>query len=287
MKKIALTYFIFFSILVNTSDAQEKEESIILATYTYGTTDRLENLQPLAKLIEKKLERKICVITISFPTVDQLIDAMVRQEVDIVFVSTAGYFHYLEHAHAFEIAVALIDESASATSYRSIIASSMKSGVADWNELIEKSKDLSLTLVNPQSTSGYLFPFFYLQNHQMTPLEEHFASIDFSGSHQKALEEILSGSADIAAFGANDYYALDSPKEKINILWMSGVIPLGPVLLRKTLEDDVKLRIEPILNSLHLEEPQIFESIKSGWVEAKNASRFEKVDLDYYLNFLK
>lgn len=287
MKIFSLIIALTFSLTFRASYAEEGEKFLTLGTYTFGLYHRMDNLLPLSSLIQEKLEGEYKVVTVSFPSVDELIQAMLQKEVDIVFISTSGYLGYMELAQEFDIAGALIDDSGATSSYRSVIAASKKSGISDWDGLIKKSKNLKFSFVDEKSTSGFMFPIKQLESKKLIPLEEHFKSIDFSGNHMKALESILSGDSDLAAFGANDLHALGKRKEEINILWISDNIPLGPVLVSRTIEERVKQEIEDLLHGLHQTEPTVFETIKSGWVEAQHASRFEKVSLAYYLDFLK
>ncbi|PSL07717.1 phosphate/phosphite/phosphonate ABC transporter binding protein [Cecembia rubra] len=287
MKIFSLILALLLSLTFRASFAEEEKKFLTLGTYTYGIHHRMENLLPLSSLLQEKLDGEYKVVTVSFPSVDDLIQAMLQNEVDIVFISTSGYLGYLEQAQDFDIAGALIDDSGSSSSYRSVIAASKQSGISDWEGVMKKSKDLKFSFVDEKSTSGFMFPIKQLESKNLIPLNEYFNSIDFSGNHMKALESILSGDSDLAAFGANDLHALGNRKEEINILWISDAIPLGPVLVSKTIEERVKKEIEDLLHGLHQTEPTVFETIKSGWVEAQHASRFEKVNLAYYLEFLK
>ncbi|MFC0264484.1 phosphate/phosphite/phosphonate ABC transporter substrate-binding protein [Fontibacter flavus] len=287
MKIFSLILATTFALTLRASYAEDEKKFLTLGTYTYGLYHRMDNLLPLSSLIQEKLEDEYQVVTVSFPSVDELIQAMLQKKVDIVFISTSGYLGYMEQAQDFDIAGALIDDSGSTSSYRSVIASSKQSGISDWDGVMKNSKNLSFSFVDEKSTSGFMFPVKQLEFKNLTPLNEHFKSIQFSGNHMKALESILSGESDLAAFGANDLHALGKRKDEINILWISDTIPLGPVLVSKAIEERVKHDIEVLLHGLHQTEPTVFETIKSGWVEAQHASRFEKVSLAYYLDFLK
>lgn len=280
--------FLLFPILHLTDWVSvETDRKIILATYTYDTKDRLENLQPFAKLLEDRFEGRFEIIIKSFGTLDDLILAMVREEVDIVFVSTAGFLSYIHQAQGFDIAGALMVDQASESTYKSVIAASKKSGIVNWEDVRKKSKELKISLVSENSTSGYLFPNMHLKQHGLTPLKEKFGHVEFSGNHKKSLESILTGDCDLAAFGENDLIGLSNKNDLINILWVSGAIPLGPVLVRRSLDNSIGVEVEQNLLELHLSHPEILESIKSGWIEAQNATHFKKVTIDYYTGFIK
>ncbi|MDP2040516.1 MAG: phosphate/phosphite/phosphonate ABC transporter substrate-binding protein [Algoriphagus sp.] len=286
MLKIGLFLFLLF--YSNTKGLKsEPDQKIILATYTYDTKDRVENLLPFAKLLEGKLDGKYEIITKSFPTVDELILAMVKEEVDLVFISTAGFLAYSNQSDGFDIAGALMVDQESESTYKSVIAASKKSGIVNWEDVREKSNQLKISMVSENSTSGYLFPNLHLQQHGLTPLEENFGCVEFTGNHKKSLESLVTGDCDLAAFGENDLLGLLDKNDLIHILWVSPSIPLGPVLTRKGLDKSISLEAKQTLLDLHNSNPDVLESIKAGWIEAQNASYFEKATKDYYLDFLK
>ena len=263
------------------------DQKITLATYTYDTKDRIENLLPFANLLKDKLEGRYEIITKSFATVDDLILAMLNDEVDLVFISTAGFLSYINQKDGFDIAGALMVGQASESTYKSVIAASKKSGIVNWEDVKEKSNGLKISMVSENSTSGFLFPNMHLQQHGLTPVQENFGGVEFTGNHKKSLESILTGDCDLAAFGKNDLIDLSNKEDLIQVLWVSASIPLGPVLVRKGLDRLVVKLVEQNLLELHLSHPDILESIKTGWVEAQNASHFERVTTDYYIEFLK
>jgi phosphonate transport system substrate-binding protein len=273
---------------VNISGLYAKnDQKIILATYTYDTKDRLENLLPFACLLENRFEGKFEIETRSFPSVDELILAMLKKEVDLVFISTAGFLTYIDQADEFEIAGSLMVDQESESTYRSIIAASKLSGIYGWEDVKSKSNGLKISLVSENSTSGYLFPYLHFQQHGLTPFKDNFGLVEFTGNHKKSLESILSGEFDLAAFGENDLKNLSGKEDLIHILWVSPAIPLGPVMVRKDMDKSISEVVEQNLLNLHQSYPAILESIKAGWIEAQNASHFEKLTKDFYIDFLK
>ncbi|RPA69426.1 phosphate/phosphite/phosphonate ABC transporter substrate-binding protein [Cyclobacteriaceae bacterium YHN15] len=273
---------------VNISGLYAKnDQKIILATYTYDTKDRIENLLPFADLLKSRFEGKFEIETKSFPSVDELILAMLKKEVDLVFISTAGFLSYIDQADEFEIAGTLMVDQESESTYRSIIAASKLSGINSWEDVKSKSKGLKISLVNENSTSGYLLPYLHFQQRGLTPFKDNFGLVEFTGNHKKSLDSILTGEFDLAAFGENDLQNLSGNEDLIHILWVSPAIPLGPVMVRKDMDKSISEVVEQNLLNLHQSYPAILESIKAGWIEAQNASHFEKLTKDFYIDFLK
>jgi phosphonate transport system substrate-binding protein len=220
MWKFYLLLLLIFGANINGLYAKD-DQKIILATYTYDIKDRIENLLPFADLLISRFEGKFEIETKSFPSVDELILAMIKKEVDIVFISTAGFLSYIYQADEFEIAGTLMVDQESASTYRSIIAASKSSGINTWEDVKQNPKELKISLVSENSTSGYLFPYLHFQQRGLTPFKENFGLVEFTGNHKKSLESILTGEFDLAAFGENDLQSLSGNEDLIHILWVS------------------------------------------------------------------
>ena len=68
-------------------------------------------------------------------------------------------------------------------------------------------------------------------------------------------------------------------------MWVSDEIPLGPVLINKELSSAEKEIVSNLLLNLHTENLDAFESIKSGWSEAKQADKFQLISDEHYDSF--
>ena len=71
------------------------------------------------------------------------------------------------------------------------------------------------------------------------------------------------------------------------MLLLSDEIPLGPVLVNKALDKELRNRIGASLLSLHRNNPSALEAVKAAWSEAKQATHFEPIRPDHYEPFLR
>ncbi|WP_428642698.1 phosphonate ABC transporter substrate-binding protein, partial [Roseibium sp.] len=110
---------------------------------------------------------------------------------------------------------------------------------------------------DPNSTSGYLIPSIEIPKlgYSMKP-GEYFSDVKFTGGHEQTIVAVFNGDIDGGVTWADaqgnweDGYnsgalrrAVDAGLVDMNELqqiWISKVIPEGPVVLRKALPDDVK-----------------------------------------------
>lgn len=108
---------------------------------------------------------------------------------------------------------------------------------------IKDLKDKSIVYVDPQSTSGYLYPQVYLRKNNIT--DANFKSVSFSGSHKASVEKLENKEADIAAVFVDDEKTNDgawerfkkNPKTKFRLLWVSDPIPNDPIVVRQDFYD--------------------------------------------------
>jgi len=259
-------------------------EPLRIATYAYGNNTRLENLRPLADLIEKRFGTKVELT--SFNDINDLVTAITQGKVDISFISTMGnlVLNNGKHKHDMEAVLTMeVPQNASAK-YRTAFVVPRESDIVSLKD-ISHLRGIRLALVSPESTSGNLIPRSVLGKKGISSVESFFGNIDYAGSHWSALEHVLDGRADMAAFGSSEYTEYvnkNGSDSKIKLIQLSDPIPLGPVLFNRSLDKDFQQKLKQLLKSLHIENPMVFSKIKEGWIEAIGAERFVAIGEEYY-----
>jgi ABC-type phosphate/phosphonate transport system substrate-binding protein len=152
---------------------------------------------------------------------------------------------------------------------------------------VDRAGDNVLILVSPGSTSGNLVPRLKLASILEDDPEIFFLEVQYAERHDLALQNMLKEKFALAAFGSEEYYKLGADTAKIQKLWGSPPIPLGPVVCRKELPETLKNDLKKALLTLHEQNPQTLESIKAGWTEAKPVDRYVEVDDAYYESLIK
>lgn len=103
---------------------------------------------------------------------------------------------------------------------------------------VKDIKGKSIVFVDPQSTSGYLYPQVYLRKNKFT--DSSFKSVSFSGSHAVSIEKLENKEVDVAAVFVDDEKTNDgawtrfkkNPKSQFRLLWVSEPIPNDPIVVR-------------------------------------------------------
>ena len=277
---------LIMALLISFNSCEKDRTTLRLATYTYASNDRIENLQPLAKVLEELTQKP--VKTISYPDVASFIDGIKMNEVDIALINTLGYLLLsLDNEHM-RPAMALKVREDAKDNYKTVLLTN-NSDIASLEDLREKVHDLSMLFVAEGSTSGNLVPRLLLSSLGIKSPEDRFKEVGYGGNHTSTLEKLERGNAVVCAIGSNEYFkqveADSSIRSSARLLWISDEIPLGPVLLNKKLGRETPARTtEALVSLLHTNSPAL-SSLKAGGSEAKQADRFYPVTDKDYDNF--
>lgn len=256
------------------------KQALVVATYQYGDNPRILNIEPFARHFGETADVKTVVK--SYPSVSLLLQAMYKGEVDVAFMNTFGYLMLKEQTSAFEISAALHLSNEAASVYKTVIVSPRTNRIASLQDGISRAGDNVLILVSPGSTSGNLVPRLKFASIMEDDPEMFFLEVQYAERHDAALQSMLTQGYAIAAFGSDEYYKLGADTVKVDKLWESPPVPLGPVVCKKELPENIKISLKNALLELHKQNPEALESVKAGWTEAQPADRYMIVDDTYY-----
>ena len=262
------------------------DKPIRLATYTYSTNDRIDNLKLLSQELESRLQRS--VKTTSYPDVESFIVAIKSNEVDIALINTLGYLILAsDNEHMLPVANLHIKKDA-VDNYKTVFLTN-NDRIKAHSDIKGNAESLSMMFVKEGSTSGNLVPRLFLSSIDITAPETQFKAVQYGGNHTSTLEKLVNGETDLCAIGSNEYFkqiqADSTLHNSVKLLWVSDEIPLGPVLVNKGLTLEEKELVSDLLLHLHIENNSAFEGIKSGWSEAKQADKFQLISDEYYNSF--
>ena len=165
------------------------------------------------------------------------------------------------------------------TGYYSIGFARKDSGITDMASAAGKS----FAFADPNSTSGYLVPAAELTA-TYGDLEAYFSEVKFSGGHEQTIVGVSNG--DFAsgvswADGLGNWEdgftsgafrkAADAGLVDMNNIveiWRSKLIPNGPFVVRRSLPDDVKTKINDLLDNMWATDPTCAYAVAAG--EAKD-----------------
>jgi phosphonate transport system substrate-binding protein len=275
-----LTIILLGSFLLPAQNSLSNSKTLVVATYQYGDNPRIKNIEPFSIHFGEVADVKTVVK--SYPTVHLLLQAMNKGDVDVAFMNTFGYLMLREQTSTYEISAAMHLPDEAASVYKSVIATQKGNQLRSLQDAIDRAGDNVFIFVSPGSTSGNLVPRLKLASIMKDDPEPFFLEVQYAQRHDVAVQNMMQEKFSLAAFGSEEYYKLGADTVKVLKLWESPPIPLGPVVIKKNLPDNLKNDLKKALLNLHDQNPEALESVKAGWTEAKPADRYMVVDDTYY-----
>ncbi|MBT9314721.1 phosphonate ABC transporter substrate-binding protein [Leptothoe spongobia] len=140
--------------------------------------------------------------------------------------------------------------------------------------VVENAADLTFAFNDPNSTSGFLVPTYYVFAQQGANADKIFSELIFAGSHEATALAVSENQVDIATNNNENLARLEETApdalEKIQIIWTSPVIPSDPLAYRKDLPDCLKDSIKDFF--IGYDNTEVLEGLQwTGLDEAKDS----------------
>ena len=118
------------------------------------------------------------------------------------------------------------------------------------DDVLKSGKSINFGIGDPNSTSGFLVPSYYVFALNNVDPKTHFKTLR-SANHETNLMAVINKQLDVAT---NNTESMDKLKarfpDKINdvrVIWKSPLIPSDPMLWRKDLDAEAKAKIKTFL----------------------------------------
>jgi phosphonate transport system substrate-binding protein len=171
-----------------------------------------------------------------------VIEALRAKHLDIAYL---GPFSYVLATTVTPVEAFAIAETAKAgrTYYHSQIITLASSSI----NTIDDLKGRNFAFVDPASTSGYAFPLAGLLKAGIEPKRD-FKTVIFTGAHDANAVAVANGKVDAATIADRILDAAIAKghikAEQIKVVWRSAPIPESPMVWRKDLSDDLKVKVK-------------------------------------------
>jgi phosphonate transport system substrate-binding protein len=239
-------------------------------TLRFGILVPEESPQTLAKLavLEQYFTRTLGrpVKQISISNSSAMIEAMRSRKIDL---GTGGAFTYLvASAKAGAEAIAMTGVADGQPQlYTACLLTSPATGLKSIDDVVKKSKNLTLSWAYPTSTSGHLIPRYALQQRGVLP--ENFKEVFTSTNHAATILSVASGKVDVAAvMTAVVERFVASGKIKaadVRVIWTSDPIIEGPIYVRKELDPALKKRIQQAYVNMVRDDPAARQALSTQY----------------------
>ena len=188
-----------------------------------------------------------------------------------------------------EIFAQMVNEDGSKGYYSHLIVNK-DSPIGSLDDVLKNGKSLSFGNGDPNSTSGFLVPGFYVfAQNKIDP--KTFFKVMRSANHETNALAVANKQVDVAT---NNSENLDKLKQhnpekfnEIRIIWTSPLIPLDPLVMRKDLPEATKAKIKNFFFNYGKSDPHEKEillklSKLSGFKESSDAQLIPIRELEYF-----
>lgn len=220
----------------------ETPSRLVLGMVPSREAERIvDNLEPIAEMLSERL--LIPVDTFVSTNFTGLVEAMGTGRVDIGLFGPAALVQAMDRHNA-EVILASVRRGS--TTYRAQFSIRCDSGIDSFEEL----RGRSIAFVDPASTSGYQFPYAFLQTEYNINPDTDMDAI-FAGSHDAAVLAVYNEDVDVAASFEDARTAIerDFPDvmDEVCVLGYTSEIPNDGIVVRAGLDEDLKAQIAQAL----------------------------------------
>lgn len=144
-------------------------------------------------------------------------------------------------------------------------------------------KGKSFAFADPNSTSGYAFPAYFLRKQGLDP-QSHFGGTVFSGGHDNSVLALVRGQFDgVATYEVNANAGVAQrlaergmiAKGSTRVIWTSPLIPSSPFCTRANLPAGLKTTYVAAMNAMKDEAPEVWKTFTDGHVSRYAPARHE------------
>jgi phosphonate transport system substrate-binding protein len=256
--------------------AQEITEFRIGILGGENAQDRMTSNECVRAYLEERLDVPTRIFTPA--DYDGVIQGLLGGTIDLAWLGASAYAKaYLTNPEAVDVVMVKTNLDGS-YGYYSIGFARSDSGIASLADM----KGKVFAFGDPNSTSGYLIPSVEIPAQVNATMDsgDYFGEVRFVGGHEQTIVAVANGDVDAGvtwADGQGDWVdgynsgalrkASDSGLVDMNDLveiWRSEVIPEGPIVLRRSLPQDVKDEVVDFLATLHGNDPDCAYNMAAG-----------------------
>ena len=261
----------------------------IIATDTAST--QRERWEPFFRDMEKKTGLKIK--SFYAPDYAGVIEAQRFNKVQVAWYGNKAAMEAVDRASS-EV-FAQIVYSGGSLGYHSLLIVHKDSPINTLDDVLKSGKSYTFGNGDPNSTSGFLVPGYYVFALNKIDPKTHFKIVR-NASHGANLQAVLNKQIDVATNNTEEMEKLEMTKpellKQLRIIWKSPLIPSDPLVWRKDLDPAVKAKIKDfVLNygKTDANEKTVLKNIYnySGFRESSNAQLIPIRQLEYYKDRVK
>lgn len=263
--------------------AGEKETFVIAYAPNESTDESADARAGLAADLEKALDVEVEEIQAS--DYNAIVEALRTGQADAAYIGALAIAYAYERAEAEPVAMKAPDRDKEQAVYRSVLITS--SSNKDINS-IKDIKGKTIAFVDPESTSGNLFPTYEIitafPEENLTSDDLHtngvfFEASSYSGKHQAGLQAVIKGDVDVAPISdqilQSEIDNGNASADDIKVIHESDPIPAEAFVVSKEMDPELRAKFQEFL--VGYENEEYFEKV----IKVPNARFIEATIEDY------
>jgi phosphonate transport system substrate-binding protein len=150
--------------------------------------------------------------------------------------------------------------------YHALLITHKDSPYKSVDDVIKNGKSINFGIGDPNSTSGFLVPTYYIFAQKKIEARDTFKTVR-NASHGANIQAVLAKQVDVATNNTEDYGRLEATKpelaSQIRVIWKSPLIPSDPFVWRKDLDKETKDKIRKFVLEYAKNNPAEKEVLKN------------------------
>ncbi|MET0209582.1 MAG: phosphonate ABC transporter substrate-binding protein [Burkholderiaceae bacterium] len=213
----------------------------IIATDSAST--QRERWEPFFRDMEKKTG--LSVKSFYAPDYAGVIEAMRFNKIQVAWYGNKAAMEAVDRASGEVFAQVMFADGS--FGYKSLLITRQDGPLKSWDDVVKNGKSLNFGIGDPNSTSGFLVPSFYLFSQNKIDYRSAFKTVR-NASHGANIQAVLAKQLDVATNNTEELDKLKAVKpelaSQLRVLWESPLIPSDPFVWRKDLDPAVKAKIK-------------------------------------------
>ncbi len=224
------------------AQAQAQEISFGVIATDSASTQR-ERWEPFFRDMEKKTG--LTIKSFYAPDYAGVIEAMRFNKVQVAWYGNKAAMEAVDRAQGEIFAQVMYADGT--FGYHALLIAHKDSPYNNLDDVLKNAKNINFSIGDPNSTSGFLVPTFYIFAKNGIDHRTAFKTIR-NASHGANLQAVLAKQVDVATNNTEDVGKLQSSKpelaSQVKVLWRSPLIPSDPFVWRKDLDPAVKAKLK-------------------------------------------
>ena len=256
-KKIIVAGMLAISVL----PAIAKEISFGIIATDSASAQR-ERWEPFFKDMEKATG--LTIKSFYAPDYAGVIEAMRFNKVQVAWYGNKAAMEAVDRANG-EV-FAQVGYADGTWGYHALLITHKDSPYKSVDDVIKNGKSINFGIGDPNSTSGFLVPTYYIFAQKKIEARDTFKTVR-NASHGANIQAVLAKQVDVATNNTEDYGRLEATKpelaSQIRVIWKSPLIPSDPFVWRKDLDKETKDKIRKFVLEYAKNNPAEKEVLKN------------------------